>query len=59
MSKDNIESIKDDVGCLTYIVIMIFLLFIFNSCSENGMNKQFEKQNEILKQILYYQEQAK
>lgn len=56
MSKDNIESIKDDVGCLTFIVIMIFLMFIFNSCSESGVAKQFEKQNEILKQILYYQE---
>jgi hypothetical protein len=55
----HIESIKNDVGCLTFVVIMFAIFFGFSALKHGSTNKLLAEQNEILKQILQYKEQSK
>lgn len=55
----HIESIECDVGCLTFVVIVFAIFFGFSVWKHGSTNKLLAEQNEILKQVLHYQEQSK
>jgi hypothetical protein len=57
--KEHIESIKSDVGCLTFVVILFAIFFGFSVWKHGSTNELLAEQNEILKQILQYKEQSK
>lgn len=57
--EENIDSIKTDIGCLTVIAFIFFMIWAVNSINHGNLNKLLAEQNAIIKQILTYQEQEK
>ena len=51
----NVESVKSDVGCLTYIMLIFVVLWLVNTINHGNVQKLLAEQNGILKQILQYQ----
>lgn len=50
-----VESVKSDVGCLTYIMLIFVVLWLVNTINHGNVHKLLAEQNGILKQILQYQ----
>lgn len=55
----NVDSIKSDIGCLTWIILIGAMVIFAQTVNHGNIPALLAKQNEIMKQILHYQEQSK